>query len=282
MVIETKEKRLQQEQTVPMFEYQSMTQELMKRIQAEKEKLNHEIVIAKSNLSQLRQEHVRLQGEFSQWKMGEEQKFKNELSKRHNQLIDQENKMSILHRDLIQRDKDFKVKEERMMKVEEDRIKIGNDRVEVEKMRVQAHNLMAEADRKMSEASSAMSQASIRIEQSVNLDNKNLVRNQELTVREDKLIFDMQNIGVEKRHLTELKSFVEPKIKEIKEIEDNINAARKEIESKHQEVINRSEENTIGLKALEDKKNKLMTREKEFLSKEEDLRRKFVLGDNKK
>lgn len=270
---------LQKEQDVPMFEYNSAVKELVQISKDNKERIDHEVVIAKSNLSQLRQEHIRLQGEFNQWKMGEEQKFKNELSKRHNQLIDQENKMNILHRDLIQRDMDFKVKEERMMKVEEDRVKIGNDRVEVEKMRVNASLLMAEADRKLSEANSAMSQANIRIEQSKNLDNKNNIRNQELSVREDRLKFDLKNIEMERNHLIELKEFVEPKIKEIKEIEDNILASRKEIEVKHQEIINKSEENVISVKSLEDKKSKLDSRELEIKKKEEELRKKIVLSE---
>lgn len=276
------ETKLRREQDVPMFEYNSAVNELVKISKENKERIDHEVVLAKSNLSQLRQEHIRLQGEFNQWKMGEEQKFKNDLSKRHNQLIDQENKMNLLHKDLIQREIDFRIKEERMMKVEEDRIKIGNDRIEVEKMRVNANNLMAEADRKMSEASSAMAQANIRIAASNELDKKNNIRNQELCVKDDKLKFDLKNIDMERNHLIELKEFVEPKIKHIKEMEDNINASKKEIDIKHQEVISKSEENTIALKALADRKNKLDAREIEIRNQEEELRKRIILSEKKK
>lgn len=279
MPVETK---LQREQEVPMFQYNALVQQLSDIAKKEKDKIDHEVVLARSNLSQLRQEHIRLQGEFNQWKMGEEQKFKNDLSKRHNQLIDQENKMNMLHKDLLQRDMDFRVKEERMMKVEEDRIKIGNDRIEVEKMRVHANNLMAEATRKMTEAQSAANQSSMQSEQSKKLDTKNIIRNQELTVREDKLKFDLKNIEMERNHLSELKEFVEPKIAQIKELEEQIARDKKEITQKHQEVINKEEENRIALKALEDRKNKIDRMEMEFRSREDEHKRNVMISGNKK
>lgn len=279
---EIKQLKLQNEKEVPMFEYNSAIQELVKISKSEKERLDHQIVIAKSNLNQLRQEHIRLQGEFNQWKMSEEQKFRNELSKRHNQLIDQENKMNILHRDLEQRRADLIIKEERYLKVEEDRNAIGNARVEVEKLRTNAMNLMAEADRKFSDAHSAMTQGSLRIEQSKKLDDKNAIRNQELCVREDKLKFDMKNLEMERNHLIELKEFVEPKIVEIKEIEFRTSSDKKEIDVKHQDIINKSEENKIALKALEDKKSKLDIQERELRSREDELKRKIIIADSKK
>lgn len=277
----TTEKKLRQEQDVDMFEYNSAVQELVKITKAEKENLDQQIVLAKSRLSQIKQEQIRLQGEFSQWKMAEEQKFKNELSKRHNQLIDQENKMNILHKDLQQRDSDFKVKEERMMHIENERQKIGNDRVEIEKIKGNALNLMAEADRKMSEASSLMSQANTRIAQSTKLDEKNAIRNQELSAREDKLQFDLKNLDMERNHLTELKMFVEPKIAEIKVIQEQIERDKKEIMEKHQDIINKTDENKIALKALEDKASKLDSRERMLRSSEDEVKRKIAIAKSK-
>lgn len=274
--------KLKNEKEVPMFEYNSAVQELVKLAKAEKDNLEQQIVLAKSRLSQTRQEIIRKEGEFNQWKMGEEQKFKNELSKRHNQLVDQENKMNIFHKDLEQRRADLLVKEERYLKVEEEKNAIGNTRVEVERIRVNANNLMAEADRKLSEAKSAMVQANIRIEQSNKLDIKNVTKNQELAAREDKLAFDLKNLEMERNHLAELKEFVEPKIVEIKDMEENIQNARKEIEIKHQEVINKTEENKIIMKALEDKKALLDKRENEIKSKEEELRRKILIHETSK
>lgn len=277
-----KEKELVKEQEVNMFEYNSTVQELVKITKAEKEKLDHEIVLAKGRLSQLRQEHIRLQGEFNQWKMSEEQKFKNDLSKRHNQLIDQENKMNILHKDMQQRSMDLNVKEERVMKVEEERTKLGNDRVEIEKMRVNANNLMADADRKIGEAHSIMAQANIRLEQATKIESKHNIRNQELTVREDKLAFDLKNIDMERNHLSELKEFVEPKINEIKKIEDSTLAAKKEMDDKHQDIINKTEENKIVMRSLEDKKLSLDKREREIRSREEEINRKILIYESKK
>lgn len=280
--MEATQKRLAQEQEVPMFEYSSAVQELVKIAKAEKENLDQQIVLAKSRLSQIRQEQIKLQGEFNQWKMGEEQKFKNDLSKRHNQLIDQENKMNFLHKDLEQRRADLLVKEERYLKVEEEKMAIGNARVEIEKIRVNALHLMSDGDRKISEANSAMVQANIRIEQSKKLDEKNNIRNQELCVREDQLKFDMKNLDMERNHLTELKEFVEPKIVEIKALEERVAQDKKETEEKHQEIINRAEENKIALKALEDRKLKLDNQERELRSAQDELRRKIIIADTNK
>lgn len=271
------EKKLKDEQEVPMFEYNSAVQELVKISKLEKEKLDHQLVLAKGNLSQLKQEHIRLQGEFNQWKMAEEQKFKNELSKRHNQLVDQENKMSVFFRDLEQRKMDLTIKEERFLKVDEERQKLGNDRVEVEKIRVNALNLMADADRKLSEANSAMAQANIRIEQSTKLDNKNNIRNQELCKREDQIKFDLKNLDMERNHLVELREFVEPKIMEIKQLEESIIRDKKETAEKHQDIINKIEEDKIFLKSMEDKKSKLDIRERELRSAEDEFKRKSLL-----
>lgn len=277
----TTEVKLKNEQEVPMFEYNSAVQELIKITKAEKENLDQQIVIAKTRLAQIKQEQIRLQGEFNQWKMAEEQKFKNDLSKRHNQLIDQENKMNILHKDLQQRDSDFRIKEERMMHIENDRQKIGNDRVEVEKIRVNALNLMAEADRKISEAASLMSQANTRISQSTKLDEKNSIRNQELTVREDKLKFDLKNLEMERNHLVELREFVEPKIAEIKVIEEQTARDKKEIDDKHQDIINKTEENKIAIRALEDKSKNLDARERMIRSTEDEIKRKIAIAKSK-
>ncbi len=273
--------KLKSEQEVPMFEYNSAVQELIKIAKAKKEELDHQIVLATNNLKLLQEEHIRRQGEFNQWRMGEEQKFKNDVSKRHNQLIDQENKMNIFHKDIEQRKADLSIKEERYMKVEEEKQAIGNARVEIEKIRVNALNLMAEADRKISEARSEMSQASIRIEQSKQLDDKNNIRNQELCVREDKLQFDLKNLEMERNHLSELKEFVEPKIVEIKEIEEQTLRDKKEIVEKHQDIINKTEENKIALRALEDKATKLDIRERELRSREDELKRKVAIAKSK-
>lgn len=260
-----------------MFQYNDAVKQLIAIAKKEKETLDHEIVLAKARLSEIKENNIKLQSEFSQWRISEEQKFKNDLSKRHNQLIDQENKMNLLVKDLEQRRADLLVKEERYLSVEKDKREMGNARVEIEKMRTNAMNLMAEADRKLSEAKSAMTQANARIEESKKLDEKNNIRNQEFVAREDKLKFDLKNLEMERNHLVELKEFVEPKIKEIKEIEDNILAARKEVEIKHQEIVNKEEENKIALKAMEDKKAKLDRQEQELKAKEDDLRRKTLL-----
>lgn len=275
------EKQLNKEQEVPMFEYNAAVQELIKIAKSQKEDLDHKIVLATNNLKLLQEEHIRRQGEFNQWRMTEEQKFKNEVSKRHNQLIDQENKMNIFHRDLEQRRADLLVKEERYLSVEKDKNDIGNARVEIEKMRVNALNLMAEADRKISESKSEMAQANIRIEQSNLLDQKNHIRNQELVVREDKLVFDLKNIEMERNHLVELREFVEPKIVEIKEVEDQILSDKKEILEKHQDIINKTEENKVALRALEDKATKLDIRERELRSREDELKRKIAIAKAK-
>ncbi len=274
--------KLKSEQEVPMFEYNSAVQELIKIAKAKKEELDHQIVLATNNLKLLQEEHIRRQGEFNQWRMSEEQKFKNEVSKRHNQLIDQENKMNIFHKDIEQRKADLLVKEERYMKVEEEKQAIGNARVEIEKIRVNALNLMAEADRKISEARSEMAQANIRIEQSKQLDDKNNIRNQELCVREDKLQFDLKNLDMERNHLSELKEFVEPKIAEIQELESQVTRDKKETVEKNQDTINKLEEIKVALRALEDKKSKLDIQEREFRSKEDEFKRKVIIAESKK
>ncbi len=238
-----------------MIDVHSLVKELNAQAYKEKEVLDHQIVLANDRLNQIKEENVKLQSQFNQWKMAEEQKFKNELSKRHNQLIEQENRMNVLHKDLEQRRADLLVKEERYLNVEKDRQEIGNARVEVEKMRVSAFNLMAEADRKISESKSAMAQAISRIEESKKLDEKNNIRNQEFVTREDNLKFDLKNLDMERNHLIELKD---------------------------QEVVNKEEENKIALKAMEDKKYKLDKQEQEIRSKEDELRRKIVLLDTRK
>ncbi len=276
------EKKLVKEQEIPMFQLNDAVNQLIAISKKEKETLDHEIVLAKSRLAEIKTNNIKLQSEFSQWKISEEQKFKNDLSKRHNQLIDQENKMNLLLKDLEQRRADLLVKEERYLSVEKDRREIGNSRVEIEKMRTNAINLMSEADRRLSEAKSVIAQSNSKIEEAKKLDDKNNIRNQEFSSREDKINFELKNLDMERNHLIELKEFVEPKIREIKEIEDNINSARKEVEIKHQEVINKEEENKIALKAMEDKKDKLDRQEKEIRSKEDELKRNLLLLDSRK
>lgn len=276
------DKKLEKEQDVSMFQYNSAIKELVEITKKEKENLDHQVLLAKNALKLTREDNIRRQSEFNQWRITEDQKFKNEISKRHNQLIDQENKMNILVRDLQQRQADLLVKEERYLKVEEERRAIGNARVEIEKIRVNAMNLMQEADRKISQSNSDMAQANIRIEQSNKLDQKNSIRNQELTAREDQIKFDLNNLEMERNHLIELREFVEPKISEIKEIEDRIAADKKEISEKHQDIINKTQENKVALKALEDKKSKLDIQERELRSKEDEFKRRLIIADSKK
>lgn len=275
------EKRLDKEQEVPMFEYNSVVQELVKISKAEKDNLDHQIVLATASLNSLREEHIKRQGEFNQWRMAEEQKFKNEVSRRHNQLVDQENKMQILVKDLQQRQADLLVKEERYIKVEEEKRKIDNARVEIEKIRVAAVALMAEADRKISQADSAVAQSNVHIEKATKLDEKNNLRNQELCVREDKLQADLKSLEMERNHLTELKEYVDPRILEIKQLEEQILLDKKEISEKHQDIINKTEENKVALKALEDKKMKLDAQERELRSREDELKRKILISGAK-
>ncbi len=265
------DKKLAQEQEVPMFQYNSAIEQLVEIRKKEKDDLDHQIVLAKSRLKDIKEDTIKRESEFNQRLIADEQKFKNELSKRHNQLIEQENRINVLHNDLQQRSKDLLVKEERYLKVDEERKKIVNDRIEIEKMRVAAHNLMSEADRKVSEANSMFAQANEHVKKSKQLDDKNAIRNQELVKREDKLKFDMKNLEMECNHLIELQEGVEPKIVELKQIEDRIKADKADIDNKHQEIINKADENKIGLKALEDRKNKLDQLEKQLRAREDKL-----------
>ncbi len=255
--------------------------EVMKRIIDQEKKEVAELQRQKGLLvlsnRDLEDDLTRKRGQFEQWKRLEEQKLTEVKNKLNNEVIRREKSLEMGELDMSRRSEEMSRREEIGKQLLTRESKLNNDRLEVEKLRVSASLLMENANKKMSEASSLYSQATIADQKSKEALNKSNRINDEVLKREHAIVEREKELALQSKNVEELRKIIDPKLAEIKTIEDNIDIERKQL-AKREESVNAQiiEERTI-LKDLDLKEKKLLEREKQLNQKDEEITRKGLM-----
>ena len=264
---------------VKMFsEYDDVMKRLIAESKREVAELQHTRETLLIKKTQLEDEIKRQQSQFEQWKRLEEDKMQQAKFKFNNEIIAKEKASEIGELDLKRRSEEIQRREAVGIKIMEKETKLNNDRLEIESLRSQASHLMEEAQRKMSDASSMFSNANQMEAKAKETLNKANVLNDSIVKRENIIAEKEKDMELKTKNLEELQRIVDPKMVELKAIQEKIDIQEKDLVRRESSVEGKMNEERIILKDLEAKEKKLREREKQLDQKEEEILRKALLA----
>lgn len=279
MVVETKKDvKLQESPKVTMFEYNDAIERLLKQSKEELNILQHNCLLATNQLKQTQEAIQRERSNFEQWKREQEAKHKNDMSLIKNSLDEREHRIKIGEQNYSKRDFDLKQKEVQMMALVEERNKVNNDRIDIEKLRVKANELLQDVNRKSGEATNKSNIVAMREKEIKDIVDSYNTKNQDISHRENILNQRDKEYQENLKNMNELKKTVEPKIKELSFMEENIKKTKEEVTRKEMDILRKIEENKAILRGMEEKDNKLKEKERFLNTKEEEVLRKSLLA----
>ena len=256
--------------------------DVMKRIIQEETKEVAELQRQKGNLvlgnRELEDKLTRQQSQFEQWKRMEEQKLTELKNKMNNDIIRREKAIEIGELDMKRRSEEISRREEIGKTILGKETRLYNDRLDVEKLRVSASVLMEDANRKMSDASSMYSQANVTNQKAQDTMNKANLLNDTIIKREGIVSEKEKEILLQSKNLEELRKVIDPKLSELKILEDKLATQVAELKKKEELVNSKIVEEKSFLRSLEDRENKLIERQKELNQKDEDITRKALIS----
>lgn len=268
-----------QPETVSLFgNYDDVMKRILASLDAEKNNLEHTILLKKSELRRVQDQIGQQQTQFEQWKRTETEKFNQEIAKRKNKMLEQENALRV-GEDLFKH-KMMEIQERERISVGlvEQRQKLNNDRIEVEKLHSSAKLMTLEAQRQLEKANSMLNQVSIREKDIKDTEVRVNNLNSTFAKREENVTIKEKDLTARLKNLEEVKSAVEPRIEELKLLEENIKKEKRESEDLRNEVAHKVEEERALIKGIEDREKKAKQKEKELLQKEEEITRKALLA----
>ncbi len=271
--------RLETPEKVAIFrDYDDVFKRMLEASKVEKENLDHQILLRKNELKLIEESLLRQQNAFEQKKREEETKLAQAKAKWLQEKTNREHALDVLEREYTLRSKEIEDRERKSLVIIDERAKLNADRIEVEKLYNKANELSLIANKKIDEANTKINNASI-IEQKVKeKENKANALNSTFNAREEKINEMEKEAKLRLKNIEEVKKAIEPKIEELKLLEDNVNKKSKALAEKEGEVNKLLTDEKALLKGLEEKKAKLEAREKELLQKDETITRKALLA----
>lgn len=272
------EKLKETKKSVSMRDYDDMMEKLISSSEHEKNNLDHQITLRKSNLMSVQDQINRSQSEFERWKKLETDKFKKIQASKENDFITRERAIRVGEDEFANRMRDLENREHRVKDLVDERAKLVNERIEVEKLHrhsealiKSAHDKLAEADSKFHKSSMAMTLMQER-EKKIELAERNLSSREEVTEN------NLREIKNREKNLEEVKKVIDPKLAELKVLEDGIKTKEKELTIKESEVNSKISDQGAILRGLEEREKKVKERERMVAQKDEDITRKALLA----
>ena len=275
----TKQAKLDTPEKVEMFKnYDDVMQRILAEAKREKAEIDHQILLKKQEYQGIVDSCVRRQNDFEQWKRAELERTNQEVSKRKNEVISREKMLSVseelIKRKMLEADE----RERISAKLVDERNKVNSDRIEVEKLNHLARETNLEAQKMIDKAHTLLNQVSSRESQIKAIENKTNGINSEMSSRENAVAVKEKDLNSRLKNLEEVKLSIEPKISELKLIEENIKKQRKELVEEKNDVLKKTEEEKALLKGIQIREQKLKEKERDLLQKEEEIMRKALLA----
>lgn len=267
------------EKDIELLDYSSAINQLNVTAKKELEETRNQINTANYQLAMLRDKIIKDSNDLESFKRSEKLKFINEFTKRQNDIIAKQNQINMEVQQQERITADLRTQQTRFEGLRTEQIKLKEDLVKLEGRKIEIEDSAKQVEARRSEVLSTQNQATMALAKSseesekTRQDNIRLVSlNDELNKREKKLEEDIKNSK-------DLKDFVEPKIRAIREEQEALDRAKyenTELISKLQQTIL---EEKILLQSVMDRKLAVERSESELLSKKEEFSRQQLLSN---
>lgn len=278
MVVKKIEKSMEPDKISMFKNYDDVMQRILAEAKIERNEIDHQILLKKQEYQSLVDSIVRRQNEFEQWKRAELEKTQQEISKRKNEILAKEKMLSVSEEIIKRKMMEAEERERICSGLVDQRNKLNNDRIEVEKLHSRVSGMNMEAQKMMDKANSMLNQVSVRESRVREIETKTSGLNSELSTRENNLSAKEMDINNRLKNLEKVKDVVEPKILELKLLEENVKKLKRELDDEKNEVLKKIEEENSLLRGIEIREKKVKDREKELLQKGEEINRKALFA----
>jgi chromosome segregation ATPase len=265
------------EKDIELLDYSGAINQLNVIAKKELEDTRNQINTENYNLAMLRDRIVKQTNEFESWKRAERLKFQNEFSQRQNDIIAKQNRINdeVLQQeritiDLRTQQQRFEFLKDEQNKLKEALVKLEGRKIEVQDMATQVESQRSSVLTMQNQASMVSAKASEELEKTRQENIRLVALNDSLSKREKQLEEDIKNSK-------ELKDFVEPKIRDIKIQQENLDNSINQNTETIARLQQTMQDEKILLQSILDKKAQLEKDTASFLSQKTEFERQRLL-----
>lgn len=266
------------EKDIELLDYSGAINQLNVIAKRELEDTKNQISLANYDLARLRDQKVREASDLETWKRAEKLKFTNDITQRQNDIIAKQNQINneVLQQERILADlhtqqAKFETLNQERLEIKEQLVKLEGRKIEVEDAAKQVETLRSSALSAQNQGNIALAKASEDTEKTRQENIRLVALNDSLTKRENKVVED-------EKSLKELKDFVEPKLRSIKDEADALEKAKIEQTERLNMLAQTIQDEKIMLQSVQEKRAKLDRDMVAFLSQKDEFTRQQTLA----
>lgn len=265
------------EKDIELLDYSGAINQLNVMAKKDLEETKNQINRANYQLAMLRDKIIKDSNEIESWKRSEKLKFTNELNQRQNDIIARQNEINIHVQQQEKITADLHTQHQRYESLNQDRIKLKEELVKLEGKKIEVADMIKQAEARKSEVIASQNQGAMALAKASEESEKNrqenirlVSLNDSLTKRENKLLEDIKNYE-------NLKEFVEPKIRAIKDEQESLDRAKLENTERIAQLQQTMQDEKILLQSVIDRKSAVEKAESDLISKKEEFNRQQIL-----
>lgn len=265
------------EKDVELLDYSTAINQLNVIAKKELEETKNQITVENYNLAMLRDRRQKESSDLESWKRAEKLKFTNDLTLRQNEIIANQNRINgeVLQQERITAD--LRTAQTKFETLNQDRLKLKEDMVKIEGKKIEVSDMLKQAESRHAQVLSAQNQGAMALARAEEETQKNKQENIRLVALNDMLTRQQNKLTEDMNSFAELRDFVEPKLRAIKDQQDALDTAQNanmETIGKLQQTM---QEEKILLQSVNDKRAKLEADMKIFDEKKQDSLRELLL-----
>lgn len=266
------------EKDVGLLDYSASINQLNAIAKKELEDTQHKTMLENANLAVLKDKIIRMTNDFEAWKKQETAKFNKEMNQIRNDMIAKQNEVN-MHLQQQQRITiDLQTQQGRFEGLQAERVALKEEMVKVEGQKIQAADMIKMAENLKAEALTLQNVGLGLKKEAEDIQEKNKQENIRLSNLSSSIDEKVKATAEEFKRLTDLKEFVEPKIRTIQEQTDALEKAKVSNQEIIDELNRKIAEEKILLQSVLDKKAQLEKDTKALESDKQEFQRAKLLG----
>lgn len=270
------------EKDIELLDYSGAINQLNVVAKRDLEETKNQINTANYELAMVRNKIIKDTNDLESWKRAERLKFTNDVNQRQNDIIAKQNR---INNEVQQQERislDLRTQIAKFETINQDRIRLKEDLVKVEGRKIEVADMLKQAESMKSSVLAAQNQGAMALAQASEEKEKNKQENIRLVTLNDQLEKRARKIEEDEKSLSELREFVEPKLRAIRDEQEALDRSKIESVEKIAQLQQTMQDEKILLQSVIDRKVAVEKAERDLLSKKEEFSRQQLLSEGAK
>lgn len=266
------------EKDVALLDYSAAINQLNVVAKKDLEETKNQISLANYQLAMLRDKIIKDNNDLESWKRAEKLKFTNETTKVQNEIIANKNR---INNEVLQQERitiDLRTQQTKFEGLNQERIKLKEDLMKLEARKLEADDLFKQAEGMKASVLTSQNQTSIAIAKAAEDTEKTRQENIRLVALNDMLSRVQTKLDEDTKNFNDLREFVEPKLRAIKDEQASLDRAKVENDERIALLQQTMQDEKILLQSVLDKKAQLEKDTSNFISQKEEFSRTQLLS----